>query len=112
MKQTSKYTEIDEARKLLGLPESATMAEIKKNHRKLIKKWHPDTSVENNKDLSEKMTRKINQAYKCLIEYCNHYKFSFTREEVEKYDSGDEWWFKRFGNDPVWGSYNSSDKDQ
>jgi len=45
----NRYKEIDKARKLLELSESATMEEIKKNHRKLIKKWHPDMSREKKK---------------------------------------------------------------
>jgi len=36
-----KYQKIYEARKLLELPERATMDEIKTGYRNLIKKWHP-----------------------------------------------------------------------
>jgi len=36
------YRDIIEAKELLGLPEPASMEEIKSNYRKLISKWHPD----------------------------------------------------------------------
>ncbi|MBN2060090.1 MAG: DnaJ domain-containing protein [Deltaproteobacteria bacterium] len=38
----SKFDEISKARKILELPEMATMAEIKSNYRRLLAKWHPD----------------------------------------------------------------------
>jgi hypothetical protein len=96
------YKSIDEARRTLHLPESASMSQIKKNYKQLIKKWHPDLCGEN-KTACEKMTKKINQAYRYIIAYCDQYQFSFSREEVEKYISPEEWWIKRFGNDPLWG---------
>jgi len=107
----SRYSEIDEARKLLELNDSATLEEIRKSHRRLIKKWHPDVSSEK-KELCGKMTKQINDAYNCLMEYCRHYKFSFSKEEAEKYASPDEWWFKRFGSDPVWSSCDFSGKEK
>ena len=105
-----RYTEIDEARKFLELCESATMEEIKKSHRRLIKKWHPDVSKEK-KDLCGKMTKQIHDAYNLLIEYCSHYNLSFSKKEVEQYAWADDWWFKRFGSDPVWSSCDFSDKE-
>ncbi|MCD6353800.1 MAG: J domain-containing protein [Proteobacteria bacterium] len=99
----NKYQKINEARKLLGLPERATMKEIKSNYRKLINKWHPDRCSENS-DQCDEMTKKIIAAYTTIISYCNQYKFSFAKEEVKKYFSVEEWWFERFGNDPLWGN--------
>jgi len=46
------------------------------------------------------MTRKIISAYKKIMVYCNQYQFSFTKEEIEKVCSAEEWWFKQFGNHP------------
>ena len=106
MKKQNRYEEITKARKVLELPESATMEEIKICYRRLITKWHPDVCPEK-KGLCEKMTIKIMNAYKLIMGYCNHYKFSFSKEEVQKYDSPEEWWFKRFGNDPIWPNSNS-----
>jgi len=99
----NKYQEITEARKLLELPESATMEEIKAQYRGLLNKWHPDKC---NEDIDQciEITRKLVAAYEVIRSYCNHYRYSFTREEVAKYLSGQEWWTRRFGDDPLWGS--------
>ena len=51
----------------------------------------------------------IINAYKTIIQYCEQYRFSFSREEVEKYVSPEEDWLKRFGNDPIWGNYHNDD---
>jgi DnaJ-class molecular chaperone len=99
----NKYQEITEARKLLELPERATMEEIKSNYKRLLSKWHPDKCRENNEQCNE-MTKKIIAAYNIIITYCNQYKFSFTKEEVNNYLSEEEWWFERFGNDPILGN--------
>jgi DnaJ-class molecular chaperone len=98
----NKYKEITEARKLLELPERATMDEIKSNYRRLVSKWHPDKCKEG-KDKCTEMTQKIIAAYKTIIAYCNQYKYSFSKEEIKNYLSPEEWWYERFGDDPVWG---------
>ncbi len=97
------YQEITEARKLLELPESATMEEIKAQYREMLKRWHPDKCNENNDQCLE-MTKKLISSYKIILEYCNRYRYSFAQEEVAKYLSGQEWWIERFGDDPLWGS--------
>lgn len=98
-----KYQEITKARKLLELPERASMDEIKSNYKNLLNKWHPDKCSENSEKCDE-MTKRIIAAYNIIITYCNQYKFSFTKEEVKNYLSEEEWWFERFGNDPLWGN--------
>jgi hypothetical protein len=45
------------------------------------------------------------------MEYCNNYKFSFSKEEIEKYISAEEFWGKKFGSDPIWGNYNDTEQD-
>ena len=103
MRSKNKYRKITEARKILKLSECATMKQIKENYKKLIKEWHPDRSREN-KEYCEEMAKKINEAYKAILTYCNNYKYSFSKEEVEKYLPIEEWWLKRFGDDPLWGN--------
>jgi DnaJ-class molecular chaperone len=98
-----KYREITEARKLLELPEHATLDEIKAQYRELLNKWHPDKCAQD-KDLCIEMTKKLITAYEVVIAYCSQYKYSFTREEVAKYLSGQDWWLERFGDDPLWSS--------
>ena len=96
------YEEITEARKTLNLPEQASMEEIKSSYRRLLTKWHPDTCSEN-KEICSEMTRKIVNSYRTLLAYCSQYKYSFSKEEVSKYLSAEEWWLNRFGDDPLWG---------
>ncbi len=97
-----KYREIDEARKLLELPDRATMGEIKSNYRGLLRKWHPDRCGGQAEQCAE-MTKRIVAAYETVMTYCRHYRYSFTEEEVSRYGPDDDWWMKRFGNDPLWG---------
>ena len=94
------YQKIAEARKVLGIPEQATLSEIKAKYIKLIKKWHPDINREN-KDQCDEMTKKIVNSYAIILGYCKQYKISFSQEEVKKYLSEEEWWSDRFGNDPI-----------
>lgn len=99
----NKYTKITEARKLLGLAERATMREIKSNYRALLTRWHPDRCSENKEKCNE-MTLKIIAAYKTIMTYCEQYNYSFSKEEIRNYLPEDEWWFERFGDDPLWGN--------
>ena len=98
----NKYQEIDQARKILDLPERATMEEIKENYRRLIRRWHPDRQKVSKKECTE-MTVRIIDAYRTIIDYCSHYRFSFSEDEVRHHLSNEEWWLERFGDDPVWG---------
>jgi len=90
------FEKIETAINLLELPERATMEQIKMNFRKLILKWHPDKCKEK-PDICTEMTIKITNAYKTIIAYCSQYKYSFTKEEIRNYLSGDEWWQEQFG---------------
>ncbi|MDY0391197.1 MAG: J domain-containing protein [Desulfobulbus oligotrophicus] len=96
---------IERARKVLGLGESATLAEIKRNYRRLSKLHHPDTAEIETAGDSDTMYR-ITAAYELLLQYCSEYRFPLHREEEEQdaldmYDPED-WWRARFGRDPVW----------
>ena len=97
----NKYEEISTARKILELPETATMASIKSNYRKMLAKWHPDRCEENQDECTE-MTRKIISAYKTLMDYCLQYQYSFSEDTVKRHRSPEEWWMERFGNAAQW----------
>ena len=99
-----KYQTINEARMVLELPETATIEQIKKNYRRLMNRWHPD-HCNDSSEKCEKMARKITEAYRIILYYCSNYSYSFSRKEVEKYLSEEEWWYKRYGTDPIWGNY-------
>ena len=100
MKNT--YQELTEARTVLELPEQTTLNDIKAQYRKLLKQWHPDKCQEN-KEICHEMTTKIIAAYTRIMAYCAQYTISFAREEVREYLSPEEWWFDRFGDDPICG---------
>ena len=95
-KTTFLAAEIDQARRLLGLGELASIAEIKTAYRQLCKTWHPD--VLQCEATAEREMKDINAAYKLLLSYCEAYRFSFSPEEVESFDP-ERWWSRRFGND-------------
>lgn len=99
-----KHKEILKAKKILSLPEQASMSEIKAIYRKLLHQWHPDKCGSNKEECCE-MTRKIAAAYKIILAYCNQYKYSFAENDIRQEDSQDDWWEKRFGSDPLWGKH-------
>ena len=79
------------------------MAEIKASYRRLLAEWHPDKCKED-PDTCTEMTRKIISAYQKIMDYCDNYQYSFTDETIKRHLTPEEWWFERFGQDPVWGS--------
>ena len=97
--------EIMAAKALLKLPDRASMADIKSSYRMLIKKWHPDkcNGNEGNDEECHEMARKITTAYNTIVAYCRQYWYAFTEEEVKRYLSPEQWWFERFGDDPLMG---------
>jgi curved DNA-binding protein CbpA len=90
-KAMANFTEIDEARKLLGLSETATLKEIKRAYKTLAHRHHPDKhSGAAGKETEEKM-RRLNGAYKLLMDYCNNYNYSFREEDVARAYPHDEY---------------------
>ena len=74
--------EIEEARRVLGLGEAATIKEIKRAYRSLARRYHPDQSSEDNQD--QDAMKKLNWVYKVLEDYCRDYKYSFCEEDVAR----------------------------
>ncbi|MBN1299219.1 MAG: J domain-containing protein [Actinobacteria bacterium] len=90
MKKLVTFIDIDNARKILELPESSTIEEIKDKHRKLIMKYHPDkynNSVD--KDFYEEKVKQINNSYKILMNYCLKYPISFEKSFVKDVEDGE-----------------------
>jgi len=96
--------EIRKAVKILGLTDTATISGVKDHFKKLITRWHPD-KCEEHPEKCKAMSQQINQAYKVLMKYCFNYEISFRKEDVEKTMAKDDenWWYTRFGDDPIWG---------
>ncbi len=78
----AKFEEIDEARRLFGLGEAATFKEIKQVYRKMAFRYHPDRGGED-PEQGERMKR-MNWAYKLLMDYCARYKYTFREEDVAR----------------------------
>lgn len=96
------FKELESARETLELHDRVSLAEIKEQYKKLIKKWHPDVCSEK-KEICEEKTRNITEAYKLLLKYCTNYKYSFAKDEVESQLGQQEWWMNKFGSDGLWG---------
>ncbi len=70
------FDKISNARKLLGVPETATYSYIKESYIALSKRYHPDKHGD-----SEKM-KEINAAYEIICDYIDHYAYSFAKKDM------------------------------
>ncbi|RLC35348.1 MAG: J domain-containing protein [Candidatus Nealsonbacteria bacterium] len=84
LKKMASFKEIEAAKKLLGLRETASLKEIKEAFRRLSFRYHPDRSKEDNKLQNEEMMKKLNWAYRILLDYCARYKYTFTKEDWKR----------------------------
>jgi len=78
------FTQIDNARKLLGLGEDASLEEIRDVYRNLALKYHPDRCKEPDKKLCEEKFKRITHAKDLIANYCANYRFSFKEADVKK----------------------------
>lgn len=98
------FKQVDEARKLLGLDETATLEEVKDTYRELSLKYHPDRFQGKENKQSEEMMKKINNAKDILLIYCANYRYSFKEKDVKRnsFDKETYQHLKRF-YDGWWG---------
>lgn len=96
IERESAFDRIDRARKILGLPECTSVKSIRKQYHELSRQWHPDLN-RNNPDKTREKQQEINQAYQTLMEYCAGFEYSFRREDIQSYQSGEEFWWEHFG---------------
>lgn len=99
-----KRQDIIAARDVLGLPERATMEEIKSRYRSLMHQWHPDKNLESGGKDHQAKAAAITEAYRVIMAYCAQYRYAFTDEAIREHLTAEEWWQDRFGEDPVWGT--------
>ena len=78
------FPQIDEARRLLGLNEEATLEQIKEAYRKLALKYHPDRCKDEKRERCEEEFKKINHAKDILLAYCAGYRYSFRERDVKR----------------------------
>lgn len=93
----NRWNDIRTARRILGLPEMVTRAEIQDAYRLKCRDLHPDRNpgVDTSEDMAE-----INAAYRLLMEYADGYTMRLCPNEDGMTDQ--EWWMHRFGQDPLW----------
>lgn len=92
------YKELQTAMALLGLPERATLAQIKSRYRTMVKETHPDTGIGG----SAEAFRRLHDAYRTVIEYAAAYKISFSEDDFYE-QNPEERLRKQFEHDPIWG---------
>jgi hypothetical protein len=90
MKKLITFKDIDNARKVLDLLETASIEQIKGNYRELIVKYHPDKhqSSKNRAEYEEKI-KEINNSYRIIMNYCTNYPISFSRDKVKLVEEGE-----------------------
>jgi len=91
------YVELKAALTVFGFSEreQLTMAQIKRRHRELSRKHHPDLQGESHH------MQEINNASSLLMAYLQTYRFSFSEEEFYR-QNPDELLRMQFASDP-WG---------
>lgn len=94
------WREIEDARDLLRLGDSATVGEIKRAYRLMCKRYHPDKDQRPDRRQDDQIYR-ITAAYELLQRYCQEYRYPL-KPGVSDIDDAEEWWMERFGEDPVW----------
>jgi len=79
------FDEISAARRVLDLPVTATMREIKSQYRRLLAKWHPDRCSGADQQECAARTREIIAAYKVISRYCSEYEYSFAEDVAQRH---------------------------
>ena len=102
-KRSGKWDEIAEARRVLGLGETASLKEIKAVYHRLSKERHPDARPDQRRQAEAAMSA-LNQAYGVLLAYGESFPLPLSPdgEHAAPLDAED-WWLDRFGEDPLWG---------
>ncbi len=89
--------DIEWAREVLGLGESATLEEIKFAYRRACKKWHPDVRIKDEESNINREIQDINRAYHLLLEFIKNYRYVLVENNEENFDA-DSWWWEKFGS--------------
>ncbi len=65
---------------IIGVPTTATLAEIKRSYRRLVRKYHPDL----NKQALDEHIKLLNEAYAVLRDPVKRAKYDALRAEEER----------------------------
>ena len=92
------YKQLDWARRILGLPETVSFADIQEAYYEQSRRWHPDRHGALQEDDCKKQMQEVNEAYRILREYVLLHPVSLRREDLKGPLNANEWWWDRFGN--------------
>lgn len=93
------HADLKAALQIFGLTDRITLKDVKRRHRELVRKYHPDSGG----DEDPRQIRLINEAYAILLEYITNYHYSFSEDEFYE-QNPDERLRRQFAYDPIWGS--------
>jgi hypothetical protein len=89
---------LEEARRVLELPEMVSFQEVQNAYHEQSRRWHPDRHDEAQREVSNRRMQNINKAYKILREYFLQYRISLRREDLKGPWDPETWWKDRFGS--------------
>ncbi len=84
MKKSIEFDDIEKAKNILGIIDSASMKTLRSHYIDLVKSNHPDKFPDGDKENYEERIKEINNAYKLLMDYCENYEISFKIEDFIK----------------------------
>jgi DnaJ-class molecular chaperone len=101
---------LEEARRLLQLPQRVSFHEIQQAYHRQSRRWHPDRQDPGQQAIFNRKMQEINSAYRLLKDYCFRQQVSLRSEDIQEPLDWEIWWKKRFGGS-FWNEDGSKDQD-
>jgi len=101
--ETSLAGNVRRAANILGVGETASVAEIRHAYRRLVLLRHPDRLPPDGGPEKIPVFQDIQRAYQILTRYVESYRYSFRPEDIRRDQEGPmEHHIRQFGRDPSW----------
>lgn len=101
-KKSGKWEKIAAARHLLGLGSAASLEEIREAYRGKAKLHHPDLAPPTTGPEPPIAMHLLTEAYQTIVDHCHSYRIPLEPGHSAGDDDDEDWWMKRFGQDPLW----------
>jgi DnaJ-class molecular chaperone len=101
---------LEEARRLLQLPELVSFHEIQQAYHRQSRRWHPDGQDPEKQAAFNRKMQEINSAYRLLKDYCFRQQVSLRSEDIQQPLDWETWWKTRFGGS-FWNEDGSIEQD-